>query len=375
MIGATALVVSLVLTPLWQHLAHRLRLEARPGPRRVHLVATPTAGGVPVFIAIWTGLYTHSGGAFTGGGMLLWATAAIVVLGLADDMYDLKPGIKVAGQLVAALLFIVPAIATNTVPIVLDVSTASPWLDAIIVVAWLVATANMFNIIDGLDGLAGGVAVIATAPLLALAFVAGAWETVVLGAALIGAVLGFLRYNVHPARLFLGDAGGMLLGFIVGVLSLQTVAAVKSAASSLSPAVVLLAVTVPLFDTWFAVLRRWSRGQPLAQADAMHIHHRLLRHGLTTRQAVTLLYGVSIVTSAAAFVLARQTTWYSWAALLFCAFAALPWARRLGVLGSAIGDDGQSWNEPHGDQKIARLVSSESVEFREETGKFQGIAK
>lgn len=341
----------------------------------MHVIPTPTAGGVVVFIAIWGALYGHLGpeGVAGFGGRMFWAAAAILLLGLADDIFDLKPGVKLLGQIVAALVFVVPEARAAAKSFLFETTAVSGFWVGFVSALWLVAMANIFNIIDGLDGLAGGVALIAAIPLFALAWWQGHVEAALISAALIGAVLGFLRYNAHPARLFLGDTGGMLLGFVVGIVSLHIMDIGPSA--TVSPAIVLLIVAVPMFDTFFAVVRRWSRGEPLARADAMHIHHQLLKHGFTTPQAVGRLYALGATAAVAALVLAGRDHWYGWVALAVASALAIPWAWRLGVIGAASSDAPGAFIDGERDTRPSRLTASESVDFREETGKFRGIAK
>lgn len=372
-IGATALLISFVLTPAWQHLANRFGLTAQPGPRRVHSVPTPTGGGAVVFLALWGGLFFGLGsrGLAGFGWPVMGATAFLLLLGLLDDVYDLKPGVKLAGQIGAALIFVVFAGPLLAGPLFFKAFASLPFVNGALAVLWLVAMANIFNIIDGLDGLAGGLAVVGTIPLVLLSALHGPDTSVALGAALIGAVVGFLRYNLPPARLFLGDAGGMFVGFMIGILSLHAMAD----GAVVSSGVTLLAVAVPLFDTLFAVLRRLSRGQPVARADAMHTHHQLLRHGLSTPWAVGVLYAVGIVGALASYFVAGKSPWYGWLSLFVLGTAALPWARRLGVIGTEQDGPVRTSEVSGGGTRLSRLLPSESVDFHEETGKFQGIAK
>ncbi|HWK88593.1 MAG TPA: MraY family glycosyltransferase, partial [Longimicrobium sp.] len=146
---------------------------------------------------------------------------------------------------------------------------------------------NAFNLIDGLDGLATGIALVALATMLAVSAKLGNWEVALVCAALAGALAGFLRYNLRPARIFLGDSGSLFVGFMLAVLSVY---GSQKAATAILAVVPLFALAVPLLDTGLAILRRWLRGIPISQADGRHIHHRLLALGLTHRNAVIVLY-------------------------------------------------------------------------------------
>lgn len=361
------------LTPLWQHIAARLGVLAHPGPRRIHRVPTPTAGGVVVFASFWLAFLVHGGFEALGpyAVPLLLGSGAVVLLGFVDDLFDLKPFVKLSGQMAAAALLV--AWASEGGLLSFAPFPASPAWGGLFAVGWLVAMTNIFNIIDGLDGLASGLAAISAFGLLALSAWQGQAEAALAAAGLVGAAVGFLRYNVNPARLFLGDAGGMFLGFVLGFASLQ---GVLSGPQPVGPAVPLLAVGVPLLDTFFAVVRRAGDGNPIARGDAKHIHHQLVRHGLATARAVWLLYGVAALLAGAAFAAAGSRPWHGWAALVAFVLVAWPWARRLGVLGEFRAWAGKgAATDSRGDVAIPRLVASKSVDFHEETGKFQGIAK
>lgn len=391
LIGATALLISFLLTPLWQYVAPRVGLLEQPGPRRVHRVPTPTAGGVVVYVAVWASMLLYGSMSdgisdlMSFGLYVIFASGAIVALGVVDDLYDLKPSVKLMGQIAAALVFVVPMFGPSTTgpsgdAALLDGLFVPGLWGGLFAVVWLVAMTNMFNIIDGLDGLATGIASMAALPLFFIALQQGQTFAALLAAAVFGAGVGFLRYNVHPARLFLGDAGGMLFGFLLGVVSLL---GVLSGPQPSAPAVALLAVSVPLLDTFCAVVRRSSRGQSIAKADSKHIHHQLLRHGLGTRQAVALLYGIGATMAVVAVVLARATPLHSWIGLVFFGFVSLPWTHRLGVLGDVLPvpvpaaetATQPSFGRHKSDARTSRFAASEGVDFREETGKFQGIAK
>ena len=166
------------------------------------------------------------------------------------------------------------------------------WLSLPLTLLWIVGVTNAFNLIDGLDGLATGIALVALGTTLTVAFVLGNVEVVVVCVALLGALLGFLRYNFNPARIFLGDSGSLFIGFMLAVLSVY--GSMKSATAVLVT-IPLFALAVPLLDTTLAILRRWLRGVPLSQADGRHIHHRLLALGMTHRHAVILLHASAAI--------------------------------------------------------------------------------
>ena len=265
--------------------------EARDGLRRV-----PRLGGISVCLAMSIGIVAAAlapggfawsertpHGFFVG---LLLAGWLIFAAGLADDLLDLRPATKLLAQCAAALVaygfgFRVEQLTFGGATWELGV-LALP-----LTVLWIVAVTNAFNLIDGLDGLATGIGVVALGSTFLVAWTLGNYEVALVCAALSGALLGFLRYNFRPARIFLGDSGSMFVGFMVAVLSAH--GSTKSATVVLA-AVPLLVLALPMIDMLLAILRRWLRGKPIFGADEHHLHHRLLAVGLTHVRAVVLLY-------------------------------------------------------------------------------------
>jgi hypothetical protein len=178
-----------------------------------------------------------------------------------------------------------------------------------VTVLWLVGMSNAFNLIDGLDGLAAGLGLVATMGLLAAAALNGRWETAMVAAALAGALLGFLPYNFNPARVFLGDCGSLPVGFTLAAIAVHS--SIKTSAA-IAVAVPLLALALPILDVGLSVMRRFVRRRPVFGADRNHIHHRLIGLGLTPRRAVVTLYGVATLFTALALAVVagpKQVTW------------------------------------------------------------------
>ena len=291
------------LTPLWRRLAPGWGFLDRPGRRKVHREPVPRGGGLAVFVGFHAAcavVFLFPWQPFAGQLSIAWwirflpVSAGVVLLGLLDDRFDLKPMVKLAGQVVVAAAAYESGIRLQNI-----LGFAFPeWVDAIATIFWFVALMNAFNLIDGVDGLATGIALIASTGIgLSLVF-RGAPGDVLLFLGLAGACLGFLRYNFHPASVFLGDAGSLFLGFTLAALSIST----NSKASFMAGiGVPMLAVGVPLFDVVLAVWRRAMRrmldraaGQRpapgLDEGDAEHLHHRLLRQGRGQGQVAGLLY-------------------------------------------------------------------------------------
>jgi len=168
------------------------------------------------------------------------------------------------------------------------------WLSLPLTVFWLVGLSNAFNLIDGIDGLASGVAFFATSALLAVALFFGNILPSLFTAALAGATLGFLRYNFNPARIFMGDSGSLFLGFTIAAISIHGSAKAHAAVAILIP---IVALGFPIMDTLLAIARRVYRGLPIPTADREHIHHKLIKYGFSHRRAALVLYGFCLVLS------------------------------------------------------------------------------
>ncbi|HYR07227.1 MAG TPA: MraY family glycosyltransferase [Longimicrobium sp.] len=232
----------------------------------------------------------------------------IFAAGLLDDLFDLRPATKLLAQVLAAMVAYGVGFRIQQVSfagITLQVGV----LSLALTVLWIVAVVNAFNLIDGLDGLATGIGLVALGSTFVVAWMLGNTEVAIVCAALGGALLGFLRYNFRPARIFLGDSGSQFVGFMVAVLSVH--GSTKSATAVLA-AVPLLMLALPLLDTLLSILRRWLRGKPVFGADEHHLHHRLLAIGLTHVRAVVLLYvmaaALAVLGVVVAFGPARMVT-------------------------------------------------------------------
>lgn len=294
-----AMIVAFVATPVVRRQAVRTGLVDRPGQRRMHSHPVPKGGGVAIYAAFWIALFL--GGSTTNHlWPLFWASTLIVAVGLIDDRFELRWYQKLAGQVLAAIVFVLwgGQVEFVTHPFA-GTSVFIGWWGIPVTIVWLVALANMVNLIDGLDGLAAGVAIIACVPLLIVALTMGRIEAAFMTAALGAATLGFFPYNFNPARIIMGDSGAMFLGFALGAISVEGALKGPTALAFVVPA---LALGLPIFDTVFAIVRRWAARKPFYQADADHLHHRLLAMGLSHKQAVLTLYGVSAIMGIAALL-------------------------------------------------------------------------
>lgn len=291
-----ALLISFFTTPLAKKIAFKVGAIDQPKDRGVHTEPMPRMGGIAIVLGFmitlliitpfvpllnWKQFFGVSAGALI-----------IFVLGIFDDIYNLNAKLKLVFQIIAALLvtsagiriqFVSWPFLNNSLISLQDFATP-------LTVIWIVGVTNAVNLIDGLDGLAAGVSSIASICLMALSIHSGYPLALVLTATLAGSCLGFLPYNFNPATIFMGDTGSTFLGFILAVTS------ILGLLKSYTVATIFIAVLVlglPIFDTAFAIIRRFLNGKPIMEADRGHLHHRLMDKGYSQKQAVVTLYGIS----------------------------------------------------------------------------------
>ncbi|HIR84703.1 MAG TPA: undecaprenyl/decaprenyl-phosphate alpha-N-acetylglucosaminyl 1-phosphate transferase [Candidatus Galloscillospira excrementavium] len=301
---AVALVVSFVATPVVKNLAQRVgAVDVPKDNRRMHNHPIPRMGGLAIFLGFLLSalIFVPITGEIQG--MLLGAVI-IVVLGIFDDIYSLKAWFKFIVQIVAALIAVFSGnlIETLSNP---NIFSSNPywdlgWLSWPVTVIWIVAITNAVNLIDGLDGLACGVSTISSMTLLVIALTVSEGPIAILMGALAGACIGFLPYNLNPAKIFMGDTGSTFLGYILAVVSIQ---GLFKFYTIISFAVPFLMLGLPIFDTCFAFIRRIAHGQSPMHADRSHVHHRLIDMGFSQKQAVAVLYIISAILGLSAVVL------------------------------------------------------------------------
>ena len=325
-LGFISLAASLLLTPLFRGLALRLGLVDLPdNNRKLHPYPVPRIGGIPIALSC---VIAFSAVAFIPGGAdaqihsllattwsLIPATLLIFLVGLADDLFGLKPTQKLAGELLAAIVAAASGVQIHSIA-----GLAVPsWVAIPLTVGWLVACANALNLVDGLDGLATGIGLFATATTLVAALLDRHLALAIATVPLAGALIGFLRYNFNPASIFLGDSGSLMLGFLLGCFAVLWA---EKSATILGMTAPLIALAVPLLDTGLAIARRTLRRQPIFGADRSHIHHRLLARGLKPRRAALMLYLAAGIASALSLLLGRlRGEWDGIIILLFAACA------------------------------------------------------
>mgnify|MGYP001071260063 FL=1 len=300
----TAALVALISTPVVRSLAFRVgAVDVPKDNRRMHNHPIPRMGGLAIFFGFILSVLIFIPLTPELRGMLL-GSVVIVILGILDDIFALPALPKFFVQIGAALIAV---LAGNRIDFLSNPNIFSQdlfWelglLAVPITVFWIVGITNAVNLIDGLDGLACGVSTISSMTLLVIALVMEEPDVAILMGALSGACIGFLPYNLNPAKIFMGDTGSTFLGFILAVVSIQ---GLFKFYAIISFAVPFLMLGLPIFDTCFAILRRVSHGQSPMAPDRGHIHHRLIDMGFTQKQAVAVLYIISAILGLSAVVL------------------------------------------------------------------------
>jgi len=328
-LAALSFTICFFLTPLVRNLLHRVGVLDHPDKgRKLHMHPIPALGGVPIALAMIASLGLLAITPLAGSRLLrdvlpqivplLPAAALIFLIGVFDDLFDLKPWQKIGGQLVAAswlyaVGFRISAIAG--VPF-----GESHWVMYPLTIGWLLACTNAFNLIDGVDGLASGVGFFATMTMLISGLLHGNMELLILTTPLAAALLAFLRFNFNPASIFLGDSGSLLIGFLLGAYSI--IWSYKSA-TILGMTAPVLALSFPIAEAAISVARRFVAGRPIFSADRRHIHHRLLDKGLGPKQVAVLLYGIAGL--GAAFALLMSYPEVRDKSLILILFCAVSW--------------------------------------------------
>jgi UDP-GlcNAc:undecaprenyl-phosphate/decaprenyl-phosphate GlcNAc-1-phosphate transferase len=291
--------VSLLLTPLvrWTALRYGVVDQAGREGRKIHQSDTPRLGGLAIVAAFYVPLVgllfyeTSVGSAFQAKPViaygLLGGGLAIAAVGFYDDLFGTGAWIKLSVQVAVAVLAVELGFRIERVDLpFLPLIELGAWAYPVTVI-WIVGVVNAVNLIDGLDGLAAGVALFGLIPVLALSLLAGSTVLSLVCFALVGALLGFLVFNAHPARIFMGDSGSMFLGFVLALITVQSAHRAPATVAMLTP---VLALSLPLMDTCLAMARRAWFGHAIFGADRNHIHHRLLRAGLSHRRTVWTMY-------------------------------------------------------------------------------------
>ncbi len=325
-----ALILSLLLVPLVAKLAIKIGAVDKPNARKVHTRIMPRMGGLAIYISFFAVLFLSQGmtkqllGLFLGGTVL-------VLVGIVDDMKDIPAKVKLCGQIVAACIVVGSGVRVDFMT---DIFFGGMFqlsvFSAPFTVIWIVAIINAVNLIDGLDGLAAGISTIAAITMAIVGYASGQYLMASMAMILIGATLGFLKYNFHPAKIFMGDTGSMFLGYNLSVLAVMGFAKSFTMLSLVPP---LLVLAIPILDTLFAIIRRKMNNKPIFKPDKNHLHHCLLKYGFSHRNTVLVIYAVSAVLAACGLIMTYLNSTQGIILLAVISVVIIYGAMKLGVIG------------------------------------------
>ncbi|MBU4361155.1 undecaprenyl/decaprenyl-phosphate alpha-N-acetylglucosaminyl 1-phosphate transferase [bacterium] len=300
-VGVIAFIVSYILTPYMAQVGKKQNMMDMPGHRKIHEEALPNLGGIVIFFGFLLSLLfvvQIEGQIKT----LLIGGVIILLLGVVDDIVDLSPKHKFIIQMVPALIVIIynSDLINSFIVNQLKIFDLLGYLLYPILIFWIVGVTNSINLIDGLDGLACGISLIALVTFLILGLRQNLEALSLISIALAGSILAFLKFNFYPAKIFLGDSGSTFTGFMLASIGALWVLNSRNAFFILIPIIIL---ALPIVDTLFAIWRRYRGHYPIFQADKGHLHHRLLTRGIAHKNVVFILWGISAICSVIAFVL------------------------------------------------------------------------
>ncbi len=325
-----ALLTALAMTPLAIRFAIKYHIVDQPNARKVHVKPVPRMGGVAIYAAfvvgvLALGVYSRQIAA------LLVAGSMVMLVGFVDDVRGISPKVKLLGQLAAALVLVYGgSFRVQFITNPLDGGLISLGILAVpVTVLWLVGISNAVNLIDGLDGLSAGVSAIAALCMAGVCLAQGNTLAAALAVILVGAAVGFLRYNFNPAKTFMGDCGSLFLGFILGAIAIM---GLSKGATIVSIFIPLIIMGIPIFDTFFAIIRRMFLHKPIFEADKGHLHHSLLSLGLSHKQTVLAIYAISLVMGLGAVLMAVLTSSQAVVILVLITIFTFAGAEKLGVL-------------------------------------------
>lgn len=330
---------AILLTPLVKKLAFVIGATDKPNQRKVHQKIMPRLGGLAIFISFLIGVFMiHPDDSYLvsvlnlNGSIhlpIILGSIVIILTGMFDDVKEISPRVKLLGQVVAALVVVaVGGLRVEFINLPFGGELDFGYLSIPITMIWIIGITNAINLIDGLDGLAAGVSTIALFTIAGMAFTMGNEYVMIMALVLAVSSLGFLLYNFHPAKIFMGDTGALFLGYMIAVLSLLGFKGVTFV-SLIIPVIIL---GVPISDTLFAIVRRLVNKQPLSAPDKSHLHHCLLRLGYTHKQTVLLIYAMSAVFGLAAFIFSQATLWGSTVILLAILIAIELFVEKIGLV-------------------------------------------
>lgn len=311
-----AFIASIVLTPLVKRIAFRVGAVDRPNYRKVHARIMPRLGGLAIFGSFLIGYFILRPVDPISNAVepafipittaIIIGAFIIIITGVFDDILEITAKAKMLGQLLAASIVVVGGgleISFINLPFGGEIDFG--YFSIPLTIIWIIGITNAINLIDGLDGLAAGVSSVALITLSIMAFIMGDIFVMSTAAILAASSIGFLFYNFHPAKIFMGDTGALFLGFMISVLALMGFKNVTMVALIIP----IIMLGVPISDTFFAIVRRVREKQPISAADKSHLHHCLLNIGFSHSQTVLIIYGIAALFGLAALLFSQATLW------------------------------------------------------------------
>ena len=339
MMALLALLISLILVPFVAKLAIKIGAVDKPNERKVHTKIMPRMGGLAIYLSFFAVLFLSHEMTMQHIGLLTGGTV-LVLVGIIDDKTDMPAKIKLLGQIFAACIVVAAGVRVEFMTNFILGGVFPLYIFSVpFTVLWIVAITNAVNLIDGLDGLAAGTSIIAAATMAISGYATGQTEMASMALILIGASLGFLKYNFHPAKIFMGDTGSMFLGYNLSVLAIMGFTKSFTVLSLVTP---ILVLAIPILDTLFAIIRRKMNNKPIFKPDKNHLHHCLLNYGFSHRNTVLIIYAVSAVLALCGLIMTYLNPAQGMCLLVVISVIIIYGAMKLGVIGkhdSAKKDD------------------------------------
>lgn len=325
-----ALILSLLLVPGVAKLAIRIGAVDKPNARKVHTKIMPRMGGLAIYVSFFVVLFLSQSMTQQLFGLFLGGTV-LVIVGIIDDMKDIPAKVKLCGQIVAACIVVAFGVRVDFMTNIFHGDTFFLSVFSIpVTIIWIVSIINAVNLIDGLDGLAAGISIIAATTMAIVGYASGQTAMASMAMILIGATLGFLRYNFHPAKIFMGDTGSMFLGYNLAVFAVLGVAKSFTLLSLVTP---ILVLAIPILDTLFAIIRRKMNHKPIFKPDKHHLHHCLLNYGFSHRDTVLIIYAVSAILALCGLIMTYLNSTQGICLLAVISVVIIYGAVKIGVIG------------------------------------------
>ncbi|MDQ0156941.1 glycosyltransferase family 4 protein [Robertmurraya andreesenii] len=323
-------IASVLITPLVKKLAIAIGATDKPNARKVHQKIMPRLGGLAIYISFIIGfLILRPTDDSISAVPIIIGSFIIIITGVLDDRFELSAKVKLIGQLLAAGVVVLGGIQLEFINMPFGGELQFGIFSIPLTILWIVGITNAINLIDGLDGLAAGVSSIALITISGMAILMGDMFVMSVGLILLGSTLGFLVYNFHPAKIFMGDTGALFLGFMISVLALLGFKNI----TIFSLIVPIIILGVPISDTFFAIIRRFVNKQPLSAPDKSHLHHCLLRLGYSHRQTVLIIYGIAAMFGLAAVIFSQATLWGALLVMGVLLIAIEVFVEKIGLIG------------------------------------------